>query len=57
MLALRVIRLAAKALPTPRYDGLIANWLGARTGDAGADTFAPSLHLAAGRAKSHAALR
>ena len=52
VLALRR-RLAAKAFAhTARYDGLIANWLGARTGDAGADTFAPSLHLSLERAST-----
>ncbi|HOV56668.1 MAG TPA: bifunctional phosphoribosylaminoimidazolecarboxamide formyltransferase/IMP cyclohydrolase [Rhodanobacteraceae bacterium] len=52
VLALRR-RLAAKAFAhTARYDGLIANWLGARTGDAGADTFAPSLHLSLTRAST-----
>ncbi|MGH8173810.1 MAG: bifunctional phosphoribosylaminoimidazolecarboxamide formyltransferase/IMP cyclohydrolase [Rhodanobacteraceae bacterium] len=40
-------RLAAKAYAhTARYDGLIANWLGARPDGERIDPFAPTLHLA-----------
>jgi phosphoribosylaminoimidazolecarboxamide formyltransferase/IMP cyclohydrolase len=40
-------RLAGKAYAhTARYDGLIANWLGARPDGERIDPFAPSLHLA-----------
>jgi len=40
-------RLAAKAYAhTARYDGLIANWLGARPDGERIDPFAPALHLA-----------
>ncbi len=39
-------RLAAKAFAhTARYDGMIADWLGARTGAAQEGPFAPTLHL------------
>ncbi|UXI68782.1 bifunctional phosphoribosylaminoimidazolecarboxamide formyltransferase/IMP cyclohydrolase [Tahibacter amnicola] len=45
-------RLAAKTYAhTARYDGLIANWLGARTGER-EDNFPPSLHLAYRRAQT-----
>ena len=45
-------RLAAKAFAhTARYDGLIANWLGARTGER-EDNYPPSLHLNFRRAQT-----
>ena len=45
-------RLAAKAYAhTARYDGLIANWLGARTGER-EDNYPPSLHLSYRRAQT-----
>ena len=51
-LALRQ-RLAAKAYAhTARYDGLIADWLGAQIEHARGEPFAPTLHLALRRAYS-----
>ena len=51
-LALRQ-RLAAKAYAhTARYDGLIADWLGAQVEHARGEPFAPTLHLALRRAYS-----
>ena len=51
-LALRQ-RLAAKAYAhTARYDGLIADWLGAQVEHAHGEPFAPTLHLALRRAYS-----
>ena len=45
-------RLAAKAFAhTARYDGMIADWLGARASDDNAGPFAPSLHLSLTRAQ------
>ncbi|MBL8299883.1 MAG: bifunctional phosphoribosylaminoimidazolecarboxamide formyltransferase/IMP cyclohydrolase [Rhodanobacteraceae bacterium] len=45
-------RLAAKAYAhTARYDGLIANWLGVRTGER-EDNYPPSLHLSYRRAQT-----
>ncbi|MCE5232826.1 MAG: bifunctional phosphoribosylaminoimidazolecarboxamide formyltransferase/IMP cyclohydrolase [Mizugakiibacter sp.] len=44
-------RLAAKAYAhTARYDGAIADWLGARADDSERSTFGPTLHLALQRA-------
>lgn len=44
-------RLASKAFAhTARYDGIIANWLGARLSAEGVDPFPPDLHLAFARA-------
>jgi len=46
-------RLAAKAYAhTARYDGLIADWLGAQIENARGEPFAPTLHLALRRARS-----
>ncbi|EQD35353.1 bifunctional phosphoribosylaminoimidazolecarboxamide formyltransferase/IMP cyclohydrolase [mine drainage metagenome] len=46
-------RLAAKTYAhTARYDGLIADWLGAQIENARGEAFAPTLHLALRRARS-----
>ena len=46
-------RLAAKAFAhTARYDGLIADWLGARSDGEHVEPFAPTLHLALRRAQT-----